>query len=65
MGVIHGIEEILPGMVASGQDAHVLNTASMNGYVPDRFSALYSTAKYGVVGLSETLRSSLPRSASA
>ncbi|MFJ9387787.1 SDR family oxidoreductase [Nocardioides sp. NPDC101246] len=58
-GVIHGIEEFLPGMVASGQDCHILNTASMNGYVPSRHSTLYSTAKYGVVGLSETLRMEL------
>lgn len=56
MGTVHGIEEFLPGMLASGRDAHVLNTASMNGYVPNRWSPLYSAAKYGVVGLSETLR---------
>jgi NAD(P)-dependent dehydrogenase (short-subunit alcohol dehydrogenase family) len=55
-GTIHGVEEFLPGMVASGRAAHVLNTASMNGYVPNRVSALYSAAKYGVVGLSDTLR---------
>lgn len=54
-GVVHAIEEFLPGMLASGRDCHVLNTASMNGYVPSRHSALYSTAKYAVVGLSETL----------
>lgn len=58
-GVIHGIEEFLPGMVASGRDCHILNTASMNGYLPSRHSTLYSTAKYGVVGLSETLRMEL------
>lgn len=61
-GVIHGIEEFLPGMLASGQDGHILNTASMNGYLPNRWSALYSTAKYGVVGLSETLRLELASS---
>ena len=44
------------GMVASGRGCHVLTTASMNGYVPSRHSALYSAAKYGVVGLMETLR---------
>ncbi|ONH31758.1 hypothetical protein BL253_08190 [Pseudofrankia asymbiotica] len=55
-GTIHGIEEFLPGMVASGRPGHVLNTASMNGYIPNRNSALYSAAKYAVVGLSETLR---------
>jgi NAD(P)-dependent dehydrogenase (short-subunit alcohol dehydrogenase family) len=56
MGTVHGIEEFLPDMLASGRDGHVLNTASMNGYVPNRWSPLYSAAKYGVVGLSETLR---------
>lgn len=55
-GTIHGIEEFLPGMVASGRECHVLNTASMNGYIPNRNSALYSAAKYAVVGLSDTLR---------
>lgn len=58
-GVIHGVEEFLPGMVASGRDCHILNTASMNGYLPSRHSTLYSTAKYGVVGLSETLQMEL------
>ncbi|KAF0962754.1 SDR family NAD(P)-dependent oxidoreductase [Rhodococcus sp. T7] len=58
-GVIHGIEEFLPGMLESKRDCHILNTASMNGYLPSRHSTLYSTAKYGVVGLSETLRMEL------
>lgn len=58
-GVIHGIEEFLPEMVASDRACHVLNTASINGYLPSRNSTLYSTAKYGVVGLSETLRMEL------
>lgn len=58
-GVIHGIEEFLPDMLAGGQPGHVLNTASLNGLVPSRHSALYSTSKYGVVGLTETLRNEL------
>ncbi len=58
-GVIHGIEEFLPGMLTSGRDAHVLTTASMNGYLPSRHSPLYSAAKYGVVGLVESLRMEL------
>lgn len=58
-GVIHGIEEFLPEMVASDRACHILNTASINGYLPSRNSTLYSTAKYGVVGLSETLRMEL------
>jgi len=58
-GVIHGIEEFLPDMLASGEECHVLNTASMNGFFPSARSALYSTSKYAVVGLTETMRDEL------
>jgi NAD(P)-dependent dehydrogenase (short-subunit alcohol dehydrogenase family) len=53
-GVIHGMEAFLPGMRAHGQEAHIVNTASMNGLLPSAHSAMYSTTKYGVLGLSET-----------
>ncbi|WP_216896081.1 SDR family NAD(P)-dependent oxidoreductase [Nocardia alni] len=58
-GVIHGIEEFLPDMLAADRPGHILNTASLNGLVPSRHSALYSASKYGVLGLSETLRNEL------
>ena len=31
----------------------------MNGIVPSAFSAMYSTSKYGVMGLTETMRNEL------
>jgi NAD(P)-dependent dehydrogenase (short-subunit alcohol dehydrogenase family) len=58
-GVIHGIEAFLPAMLESGEEAHIVNTASMNGIVPSAFSAMYSTSKYGVMGLTETMRNEL------
>lgn len=58
-GVIHGVEAFLPGMMASGNECHIVNTSSMNGIVPSARSALYSTTKYGVLGLSETLANEL------
>ncbi|OAI42047.1 hypothetical protein AYO38_11800 [bacterium SCGC AG-212-C10] len=58
-GVIHGTEAFLPGMLASGNDCHIVNTSSMNGIVPSARSALYSATKYGVLGLSETLANEL------
>jgi len=58
-GVIHGMEAFLPGMRAHGQEAHIVNTASMNGIFPSAYSALYSTTKYGVLGLSETFANEL------
>jgi NAD(P)-dependent dehydrogenase (short-subunit alcohol dehydrogenase family) len=58
-GVVHGMEAFLPAMVASGREGHVVNTSSMNGLLPSARSPMYSAAKYGVVGLSETYRNEL------
>ena len=58
-GVIHGVESFLPEMLATGREAHIVNTSSMNGIVPSALSAMYSTSKYGVLGLTETLRNEL------
>ncbi len=57
-GVIHGIEAFLPGMVTAGEGGHIVNTASIAGLVPAATPGIiaYTTAKYGVVGLSEALR---------
>jgi NAD(P)-dependent dehydrogenase (short-subunit alcohol dehydrogenase family) len=58
-GVIHGMEAFLPAMLKSGREAHIVNTSSMNGIVPSALSAMYSTSKYGVLGLTETFRNEL------
>ena len=58
-GVIHGIEAFLPGMRARKTECHIVNTSSMNGIFPSGRSALYSTTKYGLLGLSETLANEL------
>ncbi|WP_433502784.1 SDR family NAD(P)-dependent oxidoreductase [Pseudonocardia halophobica] len=58
-GVVHGVTEFLPAMLESGEDCHIVNTASMNGIVPSAHSAMYSASKYGVVGLTETLHNEL------
>ncbi len=58
-GVVHGIQAFLPGMLAAGHEGHIVNTASMNGLFPSSYSAMYSTSKYGVIGLTDTLRNEL------
>src|SRR5690606_7096002 len=58
-GVIHGVHEFLPDLLGSTHGGHIVNTASILGLVPSGVSALYSATKYGVVGLSESLRSEL------
>jgi len=58
-GVVHGVETFLPAMLADPEPAHIVNTSSMNGIVPSAMSAMYSTSKYGVLGLTETIRNEL------
>jgi len=54
--VIHGIRAFVPRMLAQGGAGHVVNTASMTGLLPMPRLAAYSTAKSGVVALSESLK---------
>lgn len=57
--VIHGIRSFVPRMLAQGVSGHVVNTASMTGLLPMPRLAAYSTAKSGVVALSESLQHDL------
>lgn len=54
-GVIHGIRLLLPALLESGQDGHVVNTASMAGMITTPFLGPYTATKHAVVGLSECL----------
>lgn len=58
-GVIHGLQAFLPGMLAHGQEGHIVNTASMAGLIASQGLGIYNTTKYAVVGLSETLAKDL------
>jgi NAD(P)-dependent dehydrogenase (short-subunit alcohol dehydrogenase family) len=54
-GVVHGVRAAYALMVKQGS-GHIVNTASLVGLVPGPGEASYAAAKYGVVGLSHTLR---------
>ncbi len=55
MGIVHGIRHFVPGMLAHGEPAHVVNTASVAGLItPPGFSA-YTVTKHAAVALSEVL----------
>jgi NAD(P)-dependent dehydrogenase (short-subunit alcohol dehydrogenase family) len=54
-GVIHGLRAFLPGMLAHGEEGHVVNTASMAGLVAGPTVGAYCASKYAVVAISETL----------
>jgi NAD(P)-dependent dehydrogenase (short-subunit alcohol dehydrogenase family) len=55
-GVIHGIRAFVPRMLASGEEGHIVNTASMAGLVTGGIgTAVYDASKHAVLSLSESL----------
>ena len=54
-GVVHALRSFIPGMLAHGGEAHVVNTASMAAVTATPFTAPYSMSKAAVFSLSETL----------
>jgi NAD(P)-dependent dehydrogenase (short-subunit alcohol dehydrogenase family) len=56
---INGICTFLPRILAQGEGGHIVNTSSMAGILPHPGMGLYNTAKFAVVGLSESLREEL------
>jgi NAD(P)-dependent dehydrogenase (short-subunit alcohol dehydrogenase family) len=58
-GVIHGIRSFVPLILASGEDGHVVNTASMAAVLSLPRLGPYTVAKHGVLGISDVLRAEL------
>jgi NAD(P)-dependent dehydrogenase (short-subunit alcohol dehydrogenase family) len=54
-GSIHAVEAFLPRLLDQGKGGHIAFTASFAGLVPNAGLGTYGVAKYGVVGLAETL----------
>ncbi len=58
MGVVHGVQHFVPRMLEanlSGQWGHIVNTASMAGWLAPPLMGVYNVSKHAVVALSETL----------
>jgi NAD(P)-dependent dehydrogenase (short-subunit alcohol dehydrogenase family) len=58
-GVVHGLQAFVPRMQAQQGEAHIVNTASMAGLVAYPGLTAYTTTKFAVVGLSESIRQDL------
>jgi len=58
-GVIHGIRLLVPQLLASGEEGHVINTASIAGLTSPPFMAPYAATKHAVVAISECLAKEL------
>jgi NAD(P)-dependent dehydrogenase (short-subunit alcohol dehydrogenase family) len=58
-GVLHAIRLLLPPLLASGEEGHVLNTASIAGLTSTPFMGPYTASKHAVVAVSECLAKEL------
>jgi NAD(P)-dependent dehydrogenase (short-subunit alcohol dehydrogenase family) len=55
-GIANGCGAFLPGMRAHDEPAHVVNTASIGGWLATAEVGAYCVSKFAVIGLSEALR---------
>lgn len=55
MGVANGVRSFTPAMLAQGERAHIVNTASVAGLLAPSTMAVYNASKHAVVALTETL----------
>ena len=58
-GVIHGVRVFTPLMLAHGDEAHIVNTASVAGLISPPGMGIYNVSKHAVVALTETLHHDL------
>ena len=59
IGVANGVQIFVPRMIAHGEPAHVVSTSSMSGLFIGGTATVYTTTKYAVVGMMESLRAEL------
>jgi NAD(P)-dependent dehydrogenase (short-subunit alcohol dehydrogenase family) len=64
-GVVHGLRSFLPAMLASGEEGHVVNTASIAGLVAGPMNAPYNASKSAVVAITEGLHAELAMTGAA
>jgi len=55
MGIVHGLRTFVPIFLAQGDEAHVVNTASMAAVTTSPLSAAYYASKHAALSISETL----------
>ena len=59
-GILNGIQEVVPRMLAHGEGGYVVSTASKAGLIPVPGFGLYNLTKSAVIAITETLNSDLP-----
>ncbi len=56
MGVVHGVKTFVPLIKRQGEGGHIVNTASMAGFLPGTGFGPYTATKFAVLGISEALQ---------
>lgn len=59
LGIHHGLHAFVPRMLAAGTPAHIVNTASVGGFLPSPMISPYTASKAAVVAMTESLRDEL------
>jgi len=65
VGILNGIQEIVPRMIAHGEGGYVVSTASKAGLIPVPGCGLYNLTKQAVIAITETLACDLPENIGA
>ena len=60
-GVLHGVHTFVPPMIESGEEGHIVNTASGVVLGTKPWQSPYNASKHAVTGLTETLHHELRR----
>lgn len=58
-GIVNGLRAFVPRLLTADRPAHIINTASMGGFLPSSMMAPYSATKFAVVALTECLLTEL------
>ncbi|MFZ6048543.1 SDR family NAD(P)-dependent oxidoreductase [Pseudomonas sp. CR3202] len=58
-GVLNGIRSFVPRLLKQGSRSHIVNTASIGGFLPSPLMSPYSATKFAVVALTESLHGEL------
>jgi len=61
VGAINGVQTFLPRMIDLGSGGHITNTGSIQSFFAMPTTALYSTSKFAIRGLTEGLRVDLEK----
>jgi len=56
MGVVHGVKTFVPLIKSHGEGGHIVNTASMAGFLPGTGFGAYTATKFAVLGITEALQ---------